>query len=108
VTDPDQAARAAVLARMALSRAEVAQILDPPPEQRAQEESSTSFGFPRSRTMRALMSKGGLGTVGAVVGGLVLARPGLAFRLLRMVPAGAVSKMLLGKAISAFTSRRRS
>jgi hypothetical protein len=39
---------------------------------------------------------------------LLLARPALALRLLRMVPASAVGKMLLIKAMEAFKSHRES
>ena len=46
-----------------------------------------------------------MGTVGAMVGGLLLARPAVALRLLRMVPAGAVARMLLVKAITSMRSR---
>ena len=105
--DSDQAERTAVLARMALSRAEIVQILDPPPSAAGEDSTAPSFGFPRSRTMRALMSKGGLGTVGALAGGLLLARPTLAFKLLRLIPTGAVGKVLLAKAIGAFASKRQ-
>jgi hypothetical protein len=105
--DSDQAERTAVLARMALSRAEIVQILDPPPDAPGEEGSAPNFGFPRSRTMRALMSKGGLGTVGALAGGLLLARPTLAFKLLRLLPTGAVGKVILAKAIGAFASKQK-
>ncbi len=61
--------------------------------------------FPRSRTMRALLSSRGLGAVGALVGGLLIARPSLALRLLRMVPVSAVGKMLIAKAVSGLGRR---
>jgi hypothetical protein len=72
------------LARLAQSRAEICSLLDPPPpSDRANESGATATGaFPRSRTMRLLMSGRGLGTVGALAGGLLLARPALALRLL--------------------------
>ena len=38
-------------------------------------------GFPRSRTMQMLMSGRGLGTLGALAAGLIVARPALALRL---------------------------
>jgi hypothetical protein len=65
------------LARLAQSRAEICSLLDPPPpSDRANESGATATGaFPRSRTMRLLMSGRGLGTVGALAGGLLLARP---------------------------------
>jgi hypothetical protein len=56
--------------------------------------------------MQMLMSGRGLGTLGAAAAGLLVARPGLALRLLRMLPAGAVAKTLLIRAISALRTKR--
>jgi hypothetical protein len=47
------------------------------------------------------LSGRGLGTVGAILGGLLLARPALALRLVRMLPIGAVARVLLRRAIGA-------
>jgi hypothetical protein len=52
-----------------------------------------------------LMSGRGLGTVGALAGGLLLARPALALRLLRMLPSGAIARMLVVKAIASLRAR---
>jgi hypothetical protein len=105
----DADARRAVLDKLAQSREEVRLILDPPP---AEVQGGSSPGgaasqFPRSRTMRALLSSRGLGAVGALAGGLLVARPSLALRLLRMVPVSAVGKMLIGKAITGLRAQRR-
>ena len=62
-------------------------------------------GFPRSRTMQMLLSSRGLGTLGALAGGLLIARPALALRLLRFVPASAVAKMLMARAVSALKGK---
>lgn len=104
----DTNARQAILAKLAQSRAEMRQILDPPPgEPGVAGGPSTSNGqFPRSRTMRALLSSRGLGAVGALAGGLLVARPSLALRVLRMVPLSAVGKMLIGKAITGLRAKR--
>jgi hypothetical protein len=102
-------ARNETLARLAASRAEIRRLLEPPPRVPGQGPDSGSFGdgaFPRSRTMKLLLSGRGAGTVGAVACGLLMARPALALRLLRMLPAGAVGRMLLVKAISALRSKR--
>ena len=56
--------------------------------------------------MQLLMSGRGLGTVGAVVAGLLLARPALALRLLRMLPAGAVARMVMARALGAMRARQ--
>jgi hypothetical protein len=55
--------------------------------------------------MRALLSSQGLGAVGALAGGLLIARPGLALRILRMVPVGTVGKMLIARAITAMRTK---
>jgi hypothetical protein len=90
-------ARDETLARLAASRAEIRQILDPPPRistgEGADGGAPGTGAFPRSRTMKMLLSGRGVGTVGAVVCGL-----------LRMLPAGAIGRMLLVKAISALRS----
>jgi hypothetical protein len=106
--DREAQARAEILARLAESRAELRQVLDPP---RTEPDGSPlpagrSQAFPRSRIMKALLSGRGLGTLGAAAAGLLIARPALALRLLRMVPAGAVARMLLIRAVSAMRTQR--
>lgn len=105
-----EAERQQTLARLAASRAEIRRILEPPPRASpgspGDATAAASGVFPRSRTMKLLLSGRGVGTVGAVVGGLLIARPAIAFRLLRMLPTGAVARMMLIKAISALRSKR--
>jgi hypothetical protein len=55
--------------------------------------------------MRMLMSGPGLGVVGSIAAGLFIARPALALRLLRMVPAGAAGRMILQRAMSFLRDR---
>jgi hypothetical protein len=93
------------LAKMAHSRAEIRRLLEPPPQAVGSDQGAGGV-FPRSRTMKLLLSGRGVGTVGAVVGGLLVARPALAIRLLRLIPAGAVARMLLIKGISALRAKR--
>jgi hypothetical protein len=52
-----------------------------------------------------LLSGRGLGTLSALAGGLLIARPALALRLLRMVPAGTVAKLLIGRAVGALKAK---
>jgi len=101
-------ARSDTLAKLAASRAEIRRVLDPPPPPDAEVSglSGRDGMFPRSRTMRMLLSIRGVGTVGALAGGLLLARPALAVKLLRMIPAGAVARMLLVKGIAALKAKR--
>ncbi|MDP9012805.1 MAG: hypothetical protein M3O41_09180 [Pseudomonadota bacterium] len=105
-------ARNQIRARLAATRAEILLILEPPRRSEGGGEPGTAAGglgggFPRSRTMKLLLSGRGVGTVGAVIGGLLMARPALAWRLLRMIPTSAAARMLLLKAITEFRSRRR-
>src|ERR1700730_15630019 len=89
------------LARLAASRADILRIFEPaPPESGPGTVAGGESGtFPRSRTMRMLLSGRGVGTVGAVLGGLVMARPALALRLLRMILAMGRRRLLLVKAL---------
>lgn len=98
----DAIARKAALARLNQSREELRRVLDPPPPEPGVNGASNPADseFPRSRIMRALLSSHGLGAVGALAGGLLIARPALALRLLRLVPASAVGKMLIARLIA--------
>jgi hypothetical protein len=55
--------------------------------------------------MQMLLSGRGLGTLGALAGGLLIARPALALRLLKFVPASAVAKMIMARAVGALKSK---
>jgi hypothetical protein len=105
--DRDAAARSQIHAKLVQSREEVRRILDPPPGEYGNggQTPGEAAGFPRSRTMQMLMSGRGIGTLGALAGGLLIARPALALRLLRYLPASAVAKMLMAKAVGALKSR---
>ena len=109
MTDRDAAAKDVVLARLAQSREELRQLLDPPAKESKTGETAANghAGFPRSRTMQMLLSSRGLGTLGALAGGLLIARPALALRLLRFVPAGSVAKMLMARVMSALKEKPR-
>jgi hypothetical protein len=108
MTDPDATERDLIHRRLAQSREELRLLLDPPPGE-SHGSGATGMnghlGFPRSRTMQMLLSGRGLGTLGALAGGLLIARPALALRLLRFIPASAVAKMLMAKAVSALKSK---
>ncbi len=104
VTQEELATRDALLARLAQSRAEIRRLLEPPADAEnadAGAYSSTRGGFPRSRTMQALMSGRGIGAIGAVAGGLLLARPALAWRLIRLLPTSAVARMAVARIVRA-------
>src|SRR6201986_3312105 len=96
----DAAARDQIRARLAQSREELRVLLDPPPSAgngSAALSANGMGGFPRSRTMQALLSSRGLGTLGALAGGLLIARPALALRLLRLRPANPGAQNPMGK-----------
>jgi hypothetical protein len=107
--DPDDTARSEILMKLAQTREELRQLLDPP----RKESDATGVpgdhasGFPRSRTMQMLMSGKGLGTLGAIVSGLLIAKPALALRLLRMLPASAVARWALVRAFAASRTNRQ-
>lgn len=108
MTERDAAARELIHTKLARSREELRVLLDPPPSTgngSGEAAGHGAGGFPRSRTMRALLSSRGLGALGALAGGLLIARPTLALRLLRLVPASAVAKMLMTKAVDALKAK---
>jgi hypothetical protein len=101
----DGSAEAGIVNRLAISRGQLREILDP------QRDDSIRGGhgggrqngtFPRSRTMRMLMTSRAAGTVAAVGAGLLISRPAILWRLLRMIPAGAIARMTI---LRLFTAR---
>jgi hypothetical protein len=106
MTVPDDNARLELLARLGESREELRRVLEPQAELN-EDGTPNQSEFPRSRTMRLLMSSRGLKAVGAVAAGLLLARPAIALRLLRLVPLGAVARALMIKGLGSLRSRRR-
>ncbi len=105
----DSTERDAIMARLAQTRGEISRLLEPPPSDGEREgpgATGVAGGFPRSRTMRALMTGRGIGAVGALAGGLLLARPRMAWRLLRMLPTGAVARMVVGRVMGALRTKR--
>lgn len=109
MTEREDLTRSEIIARLDVSREELRRVLDPPRrEAGAAAQESAGGGFPRSRTMQMFTSGRGLGTLGAVAAGLLIARPALALRLLRMLPASAVAKTLLLRAVGMMRARRGS
>jgi hypothetical protein len=101
MTDQDAEKRNQVRARLAGSREEYRTILDPSLDNPESGKTSASLAnFPRSRTMRTLLSKRGLGTLGAVAAAVLLARPKLALKVWRMLPARVVKRLLIGRALA--------
>ncbi|HEX4153538.1 MAG TPA: hypothetical protein VHY75_15130 [Steroidobacteraceae bacterium] len=101
---PDPVHRDAVVARLAESRAEISRLLEPPSQAGGEAQAPEPHlpgTFPRSRTMQALMTVRGLGAVGALAGGLLVSRPRLVWRLLRVLPTSAVARLVIGRVIAA-------
>ena len=106
--DHEETERSQVLSKLAQSREELRRVLEPPPRSGPDgTPNGMAGGFPRSRTMQMLLSGKGLGTVGAVASGLLLARPALAFRLLKFLPVSAVARTLLIRAVTTWRSKQR-
>jgi hypothetical protein len=108
MTERDEEEMNEVRARLKQSREEIGHLLDPPPRDPsgALPPAGGHSGFPRSRTMQMLMSNRGLGALGVLAGGFLIARPALAFRLLRLLPTGGVAKVIIARALSALSDRR--
>ena len=108
MTDNGDAARAEILARLAVSREELRIVFEPPHDHTNADGSTAARqdGFPRSRTIQMLMSGRGVGTLGALAAGLIVARPALALRLLRLLPASAIGRSLLLKAFNALRAKQ--
>jgi hypothetical protein len=110
MTDRDEAARVLILARLAESRAELRRLLDPQPSSDgAAAPGAEGHGtFPRSRTMKMLMSVPGLGVLGSLAAGLLISRPSFALRLIKMLPAGTAARYLMQYAMNALREKPRS
>ena len=109
MVDRDAQAKSLIHAKLVQSREELRSILDPPPGEYGDSQAPRNGygGFPSSRTMQMLLSGRGLGTLGALAGGLLIARPALALRLLKFVPASAVAKIIMARAVGALKSKSR-
>jgi hypothetical protein len=70
--------------RLASSRAELESLFVRDPE-----------GFPRSRTMRFLLGRGGIALATGALAGLMMVKPGLASTVIRILPVGRVARRLL-------------
>ena len=69
------------------------------------ESLAEEHAFPRSRTMRLLLSSRGLGALAVTACGFLVSRPALALRLLRLVPLGTVARILAFRFFSAQGSK---
>lgn len=80
--------------RLARSRRQLFELLE---AQSTGVDSSGAAVFPRSRTMRLLLSRRGLGAAAALCGGLLISRPAIAWRLLQALPIGALARTFVNR-----------
>ncbi len=108
MTLEEMQARQRTLEKLGRSRAELRLLLEPPTAAHGSPAAAGAAdgAFPRSRTMRLLLSGKGLGVVGALLG-LMLSRPAPALRLLRLLPVGRITLLALRKAIGALGAGQR-
>jgi hypothetical protein len=92
--------RAEIEARLASTREAIVTLFQPQIDARAARALGGQGAFPRSRTMRLLLSHKGLAAVVTAACGLLIARPALALRLLRMLPLATLAKLLLRRQLS--------
>jgi hypothetical protein len=92
--DQSALAQTRTVARLAETRRQLLELFLPERERRGESEARTG-AFPRSRTLRLLLSRHGFGAVSALAGGLLLARPALLWRLLRWAPIRTIAKTML-------------
>jgi hypothetical protein len=92
--DPSVAAQSRTVAKLAETRRQLIEVFFPERGTGPRSEPPTGI-FPRSRTLRLLLSRHGFGAVSALAGGLLLARPAMLWRLLRWAPVRALARTLL-------------
>ncbi len=94
--------RAEIEARLAGTREEFLAVFQPEIDARDALARDARGAFPQSRTLKFLLRhKGAAGTVALAIGGLVLSRPALALRLVRLLRLAALAKFLLRRPLSA-------
>ena len=93
--------------RLAQTRQELVDLftsdrVEPGPGQRSR---ASAGSFPRSRTIRLLLGKQGLGAIAAIVGGLLVARPAIAWRLLRLLPLKTFARTMFVRFLTSHGSK---
>ncbi len=98
----EREARRRITERLGRTRAELKQLLVPPAGEReandqASPEAGEGSGFPRSRTLKLLLSGRGAWTALSLLGGFLISRPALALEILKLLPLGSMSRGALKK-----------
>jgi hypothetical protein len=94
-------------ARLAQTRQELVALLtaDRDGSEAGQASRGPSDSFPRSRTIRLLLGKQGIGAVAAILGGILVARPAIAWRLLRLLPIKTFARTMLVRLLTSYGSK---
>lgn len=102
-TSDGDAGRRLTVASLAHSRARLRELLDPAEQDLDSDPAATAAAgrFPRSRTMRLLAGRNGVRTIAALGAGLLLSRPALGIRLFKIIPIGALARVLLARLLTA-------
>jgi hypothetical protein len=107
MTEHDDAELNELRGKLRQSREEVRALMDPPREDAgAPMKANGQSGFPRSRTMQMLMSSRGMGALGVLASGFLIARPAMALKLLRLLPTGTVARVIIARVLSALSDRK--
>ncbi len=61
--------------------------------------------FPRSRTLQLLLRKQGLGAIAAILGGILVARPAIVWRLLRLLPIKTFARTMFVRLLTTHGSK---
>ncbi len=94
-------------ARLAKTRQELVDLFtsDREESQPGQPTAGPGGTFPRSRTLQLLLRKQGLSAIAAVVGGLIVARPAIAWRLLRLLPVKTFARTMFVRLLTSYGSK---
>jgi hypothetical protein len=87
--------RAEIAARLAESRMRLRRLLAPEDEGPGMQALAVNGSFPRSHTMRGLLSGRTLAIVAALAGAVLVTRPRALVRLGRLIPVAALVRLLL-------------
>ncbi len=86
--------------RLAITRAELQDIFEPQRERSANAGSEAAEGFPRSAIFKLLGKGGKAGALGIAGIALLAMRPSVAAKLLRFLPMGAITKIVVARLIN--------
>ncbi|MBC7984088.1 MAG: hypothetical protein H7Y02_09565 [Candidatus Obscuribacterales bacterium] len=86
--------------KISASREQLRQLLEGQRTEVDPDANSSFNEFPRSKTLRFLRSNSAIGVAAAIAGGILLMKPGLAARAIRLVPVNTLVRMLAVRLLS--------